>query len=268
MRILIMKNCPNCGFQLNGYEKRCPNCGYDLEGYKEENVEGINSEISEPEKPQIPFSDTSQPFFDRLFLTMKLVLLSPSEFFSTYNFKSQIGSGLLFAVIMGQISGIFSFLYNLILRGSMFILLSKWAHIPQRAMVTQGILSVVGGLFGIIFIPIGVIIGVFITSGVYHLLLMVVNGAKNRFEATINVVSYNTAVLIFSIVPFCGNIIGYIYRIILDIIGLSKVHETSTGKAAFAVLLPILFCCVCVFLIYILIVAGIIGIAAGLQHIH
>jgi len=44
-------------------------------------------------------------------------------------------------------------------------------------------------------------------------------------------------------IPFCGGMIAGVWNIVLEIIGLARAHETDTGKAVLAVLLPIIVCC-------------------------
>ncbi len=270
-----MIKCPECGFSLTGDEKVCPQCGYVL---KKEEVavqpEGVNpppppetpeSGVTPPQpeagKKTIPFEDSSLPFFERFFKTIKLCLLSPSEFFGEYNFKTSIGLALLFAVIMGFIASFFNFVYQLIFRTSLMSMIAKFGDIPMNELHTQNAFFMAGGVMGLIFVPVAVIIGIFVMAGLYHLILMMMGGAKNGFESTFNVVAYSSAVNIFSVVPFCGGTIGGIYNIILNIIGLAKVHETSTGKSAFAVLAPIILCCLCV-VVYFVFLFGVIGMAA------
>lgn len=272
-----MIKCPECGFSLNGDETKCPNCGYVL---KTEEVNSpvsntpppppITNEVPPPYIPSggkktIPFDDDSIPFFDRLFATVKLALFNPKEFFADYDFTAKIGSGILFAIIMGFVSGVFGFIYNLVFRSSLYGMLAQWGNIPLKQVQMQNMFAIFGGFIGIVLIPIAVVIGLFIMGGIYHLLLMMVNGAKNGFEATINVVAYTSAAMLFAIVPFCGGLIGWLYRIILNIIGLAEVHETSTGNASFAVLLPYIFCCLC-FVVYMLAILGVVGIAAAGGH--
>ena len=271
-----MIKCPECGFSLNGDETKCPNCGYVLK-MEEANPPVSNTPVQPPITPDsppeyipsggktIPFNDDSLPFFDRLFTTIRLALFSPKEFFADYDFTAKIGSGILFAIIMGFVSGIFGFIYNLVFRSSLYGMLAQWGNIPVKQVQMQNMFAIFGGFIGIILIPIMVVIGLFIMGGIYHLLLMMVNGAKNGFEATINVVAYTSAAMLFAIVPFCGGIIGWFYRIILNIIGFAEVHETSTGKASFAVLLPYLFCCLCLF-IYVFAILGFVGMAAAGNH--
>lgn len=268
-----MIKCPNCGFDLNGDETKCPNCGYVLKsGGEMAPPPQSNLDIPAPpadnsynvggRKKTIPFADTTISFFDGLFETIKLALFSPSEFFENYEFKTSIGNGILFALILSVISAVFSLIYNLIFRSSFTSMLARWGNIPAEQLQMQNAMGMFTGVMGLFLIPIGVLIGLFVMAGIYHLLLMAVNGAKNGFEATLNVVAYTSAVLVFSIIPFCGSTIAWIYRIVLNIMGLQRVHETTTGKASFAVLLPYLFCCLC-FVIYIVFILGAVGLAAA-----
>ena len=275
-----MIKCPECGFSLTGDEKVCPQCGYVLK--KEEEIPAppqgetppappVTPQTNMPEvqpqsnKKTIPFEDASLPFFERLFSTIKLCLFSPSVFFEEYNFKTSMGMGLLFAIILGFVASLFNFGYQLIFRTSLTQMIAKFGNVPMSELHTQNAFFMAGGFMGLVFVPIAVIIGVFIMAGIYHVLLMMVGGAKNGFESTFNVVAYSSAVNIFSVIPFCGGTIGWVYNIILNIIGLAKVHETSTGKSAFAVLLPFLLCCLCA-VVYIGLIFGAIGLAAAGSH--
>ena len=67
---------------------------------------------------------------------------------------------------------------------------------------------------------------------------MMVKGAKPGFEATFRVVAYGYSANIFMVIPFCGGILPLVWAVVLSIIGLREAHETTGGKAAFAVFLP------------------------------
>ncbi len=283
-----MIKCPECGYSLNGDESKCPNCGYVLkredgspegaskpEGVKPEQSSG-NENLTPPPPPSnlnqpmpfkkpVPFTDSSLSFLDRFILTIKLVLFSPKEFFSEYDLKSDMGMAILFAICMGFINGIVGFIYQLVFRTSLYSMIASFGNIPVKDLHLQNTFFLFGGFMGIIFIPIGVVIGLFISGGIYHLILMLVNGAKNGFESTINVVAYSSAALIFGLIPFCGSTIGWIYQVVLNVIGLTEAHETTTGKALFAVLFPFLLCCLCIVLMYA-VLFGAIGIAALSSH--
>jgi uncharacterized membrane protein YjjP (DUF1212 family) len=77
-----------------------------------------------------------------------------------------------------------------------------------------------------------------------HFFLIVLGGAKKRFEATFRVVCYSGgATAILHLLPACGAWIGFVWALIAAIIGLSVVQGIGKGRAAAAVLLPFISCC-------------------------
>jgi hypothetical protein len=93
--------------------------------------------------------------------------------------------------------------------------------------------------------PLLIVIGLFIGAGITHLALVLFGGAKEGFEATFRVACYSVAPSVLAIVPFCGGMIGGIWRIVLMIIGIAEAHGVSKGIAAAAVLVPIVVLCCC-----------------------
>jgi hypothetical protein len=82
------------------------------------------------------------------------------------------------------------------------------------------------------------VIGLFIFSGILHLLVMLIVGSRNSgFEATFRVVAYSAVTSLVSWIPFIGWILS-LYGIYLGIVGVREVHNTTTGKAALVVLIP------------------------------
>ncbi len=109
-----------------------------------------------------------------------------------------------------------------------------------------------------IFAPIGITIGLFIASGVYHLIFIILGWAKRDFEATFRAMAYSYGPMIFLVVPFCGSFVAGIWSIVLIIIGFKHMQQTTGGKAAFVYFLPLILCCCFAFaaLIVIMIVFG------------
>ncbi|WP_269850977.1 YIP1 family protein [Methanosarcina horonobensis] len=62
-------------------------------------------------------------------------------------------------------------------------------------------------------------------------------GGKGSYEGTVRFISYATAVMLLSWIPFIGWIFGF-YGIYLYILGGMIVHDVSMVKSAIAVLLP------------------------------
>jgi hypothetical protein len=114
--------------------------------------------------------------------------------------------------------------------------------------------------------PFMIIAGVFLGSGMLHLLLLMVRGAKNGFESTFRVVAYAYGSNIFMAVPFCGGFIAALWNIVVVIIGLKEAHGISGGKAAFAVLFPLILCCAFVVLFSILVLGTVAASFGTMPH--
>lgn len=96
----------------------------------------------------------------------------------------------------------------------------------------------------IMLLPIILVIGAFVGSGIMHLALMVVGGATRPFEATFRVLCYASgATAVLQLLPGCGALIAAIWTIVAEIIGLAEVHNIGKGRAALAVFLPLIVCC-------------------------
>lgn len=218
------------------------------------------------EKLIVPFEDPGKDFFSGLFETMKLVLFQPAHFFSGYKLDGSIGKPLLFALIVGWVSGIISMTWGMFISESIFTFLQRLSeHLPEikgldweqleqfeQWGVTEGAIDFV---FGIILTPFIILFFLFIIAGIYHLFLMIVKGDNKNFETTFNVIAYGMTSQIAEIIPFCGGLIAWVYGIVLAIIGLTEAHKTDSWKAVFAVLGPIIFCCFCC-LLFIIILGG------------
>ena len=63
------------------------------------------------------------------------------------------------------------------------------------------------------------------------------------------------------ILPICGGLISGIWCIVVQCIGLTRAHQTTTGRALLAILLPIIVCCGGGFVLAVM--GGILGGFAG-----
>jgi hypothetical protein len=66
-----------------------------------------------------------------------------------------------------------------------------------------------------------------------------VRGGKNRFEATFRVVAFSQATAVWSILPFIGSPIGWVWKTIVLTIGLKEAHEISYLRIVVAFLIPL-----------------------------
>jgi hypothetical protein len=198
-------------------------------------------------------------FVKAWFDTVSLLITKPSEAFTMMRPEGGLIDPLLFGLIGGCAGGIVSLLFQGLLKS-----------IPGFAG-RNDVLDYFGvGLWTIIIIyavlmPVLVAIGLFVGGGILHLCLMMVGGANRSFETTFRVACFTAgSANLFSMIPFCGGIIALVYHIVLECIGLSRAHPTTTGKALLAIFLPMIVCCGLIVLLVVLL--GGFGALMNRQH--
>lgn len=269
-----MVTCPQCGCVQDKTDE-CVKCGVIISKFlkyqgevKPAGVEGVTpgpaagtpAEGPQPQKiigtpieasiGYTPWEDmASLGFLTAFFRTMKQVLFSPTAFFRSMPVNKGMGSPLLYGVIISFLGTTIGLLEQFALSGFM------------------GSFSQVEGMQGInffqtaflliyaFFLPILIAIGLFIGSAIFHICLLIVGAGKRGFEATFRVLSYASSTQAFALVPFLGGFIIVIYNLVLWTIGFRESHQTTTGRAFIAVLLPVI---IMSFLIGLLVVAIII----------
>jgi hypothetical protein len=174
--------------------------------------------------------------FNAFIETLQLVLSKPTAAFTAMRGEGGLGEPLLYAIIGGTFGAVFAVIYNFVLR--------SFALFGTREGPFAHVFSGIGVIFLLILTPIFVAIGVFIGSAILHVCLMIVGGARHSFETTFRTICFaGGSVNPLLVIPFCGGLIVLIWKIILYCIGLAHTHETETGRAVVAVLLPIIVCC-------------------------
>jgi hypothetical protein len=260
-----MALCPICQHPLPETPVRhCPNCGADLAGVEQpaatlppQMPPGVPP-LPPPEPPppgvpplpvasSIPWEERDRiGLFSALVETTRFVLTSPTAFFRSLPVEGGIGSPLLYAVIIGWAGLIVASLYQAIFRSIMGSPLSTLGDRPELTAMVGWIEGWAGFVVQVIFGGLFVVIGVFVGAAIVHLMLLLLGGARNGFEATVRVVCFAQATSIIFVIPFCGQLIGAIWTLVLYVIGLAEAHRIGHGKAAAATLLPIvLLCCCC-----------------------
>jgi hypothetical protein len=224
--------CPHCGKEITEGQAFCQHCGAGL---------------AEPVVSSLPDGRTKTPWEDRenvgiikgLFKTLKEALFTPSEFFKKMAVTGGLTDPLLYALIIGM-AGLMSFYFwDIMLHNSM----QNFMTAEMRAMSERGMLRDQGLSLVSFLTPFSLIVSLFLSTGILHLLLLLVRGGRAGFEATFRVVAYGVSPFAFLLIPFCGMPVTTIWVTVLAIIGLKEAHGITGGKAAFAVLFPFFFCC-------------------------
>src|SRR5438128_5854947 len=194
--------------------------------------------------PQPPMPRSGLPWDQRqtkgLFIafieTLQMVLSRPVAAFTAMKREGGLGEPLLYATIGGTFGVVFAVVYNFVLR--------SFTSLGDRHGALAHLLGGLGWIVILILAPVFVVIGTFISSAILHVCLMIVGGAKTTFETNFRVVCFaEGSASPLLVIPFCGGLIAGIWKIVLYCIGLARAHETDTGRAVIAVLLPLIVCC-------------------------
>jgi hypothetical protein len=210
----------------------------------------------------LPWEQPGYPALEGLYETAKLVLTSPSQAFARMSLTGTLGKPLTYAIIFGWIGIIARQAYSIVFRSVIHNMMASF-HMPGQFGGAGFQLPIAFSIGAMIFAPILLLIGIFIWSAILHLFLMLVGGASTGFASTVRVVCYAGTVQVLQVVPFCGPFIAFFWGLVLYIIGIAIAHRTTQGKAAVAVLLPLVLCCVCVAIMAIAFGAA---IAAAVGH--
>jgi hypothetical protein len=187
--------------------------------------------------------------------TSMMILGSPSYAFTKMKQRGGLGQPMMYS-LLGL--GIPSALVVLMLFAFTFVMALMAGDLMGPAlaagMVGCGIVAAAVAFY----VVMGATVGALINAGLYHLMLMLVGGAKQEFETTFRVVSYVQGSLTWiGLIPLLGMPVGpwlvlilaagvglvmSVWIVIVFIIGLAKGHDIPVATAAMAVLLPTGIC--------------------------
>lgn len=176
-------------------------------------------------------------FFQAFIETLGMVLTKPDVAFRTMRTEGGLFEPLLYALIGGCLGGIVSLIFSV---GMQSMGMFAGQRDAFNALAGIGI----GTIGMIILLPLVIVFCVFVGAAIVHVCLMIVGGANKSFETTFRVLSFthgSTGPL--NMIPVCGGFVAGIWALVANCIGLARAHETTTGRAVIAVLLPVIVCC-------------------------
>ena len=240
--------CPHCGKEISENQAFCQYCGGAI---------AVDAAASSPGRAKTAWEDPNTRWTVKgLLSSLKESLFAPSVFFRSMNVAGGITDPMLYALITGMVGWMTYYFWLIVLHDPLS------GYIPIKGASEFDVFQGAGIAAAALVAPFMLIASLFIWAGCLHLILMMVRGAKNGFEATFRVVSYSVGAYIFLMIPFCGALISAIWTIVLAIVGLKEAHGTTGGKASFAVLFPLIMCCA-VAALFFLLVLGTVAASFG-----
>jgi len=245
-RMTVEIRCPYCGYSKDVPREKippnakwavCPRCSQRFEIFQDvvfEQVGPKGEDRSTKTRGRSPWERRDGlGFWQASWQTFKLVLFSPGKMFGSLTYQGGMRDPLAFGLLAGSVGSMFGFFWQLMLMslGAMAFSAPLLGHLGMWSVL----------VVMVIFVPIVVFIGIFLYSAILHLLLLIVRGGGNGFEATFRVVCYAQAVQVLGVVPLLGGWSAGIWQLIVQIIGLKEIHETSYLRVIVAFLIPVVF---------------------------
>lgn len=184
--------------------------------------------------------------------TVRQVVFSPTATFRDMRVDGGWGEPLAFAVLVGSIFFWVAQVWEML---ASTMMASLPGFDPQEVAVANA-----QQLVFAVLAPLMVMVATLIAAAFVHLLLLMFGGASRPFETTFRVMCYSWAVAVFNIIPLCGVVVGALWRIVVQIIGVREAQEVPAGRAAAAVLIPVLLGCLCL-LFFLVVSAGMANLA-------
>lgn len=172
-------------------------------------------------------------FFNGFSETIKRACLSPRLFFSSMPLGTGLKRPLAFYLLTSELSAFFQTVWQ-VMGLDVMMYLQGGASSTEHAMTT-------GTMFAVLLVlPILLAIGIMITAGITHLILLPFKAAKNGFEATFKVCCYGAAPTLLAAVPLLGPLVGSLWYMALMVIGIKHAHDTTYTRVTIAFLVPFL----------------------------
>jgi len=284
----MQARCPRCASIFSTDRSGlqfCPNCGQqvDVPPFPGSSPESSAAGWGGPTGPGGPGSMGPGPavredtpwerratvgWFRGLFETWKRTIFSPQHFWASVKPGASWIDALLYAWIIFTLGRLIAAPFGRLGFGNLGYqqVLEQMQQLPpeSREMIQKfmsGTTGVAQLVAWVILYPLWIII----VAAILHLCCLLFGAAKNGYYATFRVVGYAAATSIISESLPCLGSLASVYGLILMVLGIASVQETTLGKAAGAVLLPVvlLLCCGCI----VVMLAG-AGLAAMLGHLQ
>lgn len=238
-----MPACPHCGHETDAGEVECPLCGTPLEGAPrgEEGLEPAagthdgaaaaaadagrvgpgagRSAVSGGE--QVPWEDPEMPFPRDLWETWKGSLFTPAEFFGRVDDEGTVLRALLYYLLLTVAGAFFALLWQAV----------GFSVLDTEAYLGAGRAAAAGPVVSFFTTPFVALFALIIVTLLYHLGALLLAPERRGLAATARVVCYAAGPSVLAVVPIFGSLVGAVWSLVLQVVGLREVHRTGTGRA-------------------------------------
>lgn len=227
--------CPKCGYSKQLEEDKippgvrwatCPRCKERFDFTRDRADTKRHGRIPSPWERRAEIG-----LREGIFQTAKQVAFSPKTFFRHTAAEGGVKEPLAFGILFGSI-GLMLELFWQFLTGE-----GSLPSIQINLMGDYGTSLVF--LAATILCPLAATVMICMTSLIVHILLTVVGGAKNGFEATFRAVSYSQATQFWALLPYIGGLVATLWLVVVQTIGIREIHEVSYTRVLIAFFIPV-----------------------------
>ena len=163
--------------------------------------------------------------------TAKQVVFSPRTFFRHTASEGGLWEPLAFGILFGSIGLMLELFWQFLMgEGSLSSIEIDFIGDYGTSIVF---------LAAAILCPLAATAMICMTSLIVHLLLTVVGGARNGFEATFRAVCYSQATQFWTLIPYVGGVIATLWLVVVQIIGIREIHGVSYTRVLIAFFVPV-----------------------------
>lgn len=238
-----MAVCPHCGFEAEEGASACPLCGtrlgastgseagVDVATAAEAPGGGAGAAAPEPAEGPPPWEDPGASLPENFIATWRESVFEPGRFFPRVPWEASLPRPVLYLLIVMVIAAFFNL---------------WWSALGVAAPLALGVTGQEAGmgrgaaaLVEFFISPFAALFSLAISTLVFHFFALFLAPQHRGLGATARVICYASGPAVFSIVPILGQLVGFVWGLVLTVVGVREAHRTTTGRAAAIVLLPL-----------------------------
>jgi hypothetical protein len=169
--------------------------------------------------------------------------LAPRRFFTAMPASGSLGPAILYYLSIGiAVAG-----------AQLFWAMIRGPDTADDAIVTVGPWD---PLVDFLMSPLYLMLSLFVAAGVVHVLLRLMGGAGGDYRRTLRVFAFAYSPQILGVIPVAGVVVGFVWMVIVAIVGVREAHDTTTARSAVAILIPLLIALAFVIVAQLIVRAG------------
>lgn len=220
-----MTTCPHCGYESAGLET-CPLCSTPLGGSGGE--VGGRSGVDTAHVSWPAWEDGRVSFPRNLAQTWRDSVLEPTRFFRGVPYEAPALRPLLYFLILTVVAAMFTLWWQALGLESGSLFEGAADEIRGPSALVEFFMS-----------PFAALLGVLLWSLILQLFVLMIIPTRRGLGATFRVLCYSAGPSVCTILPYLGGLVGGVWMLVLQIIGIREAHRTTGGRAAAAVLIPL-----------------------------